>query len=56
MGMLCRLTNIRYVCYNNEYQVVEFVSKVVNPIIIVTFVVMYWVVGLMLYHTPAFQQ
>ena len=35
-------------------QVVEFVAKVVNPIIIVAFVVIYWVVGLILYHNPSY--
>ena len=33
---------------------VEFVAKVVNPIIIVAFVVIYWVVGLILYHNPSY--
>ena len=35
-------------------QVVEFIAKVVNPIIIVAFVVIYWVVGLILYHNPSY--
>ena len=56
MGMLLRLTYIiRYVKTINP-QVVEFVTKVVNPIIIVTFVVMYWVIGIILHHNPTFQQ
>ena len=32
---------------------VEFTAKVINPIIIVTFVIIYWVVGLILYYNPA---
>ena len=55
MGMLLRLTYIRYVITITP-QVVEFVTKVVNPIIIVTFVVMYWVIGIILHHNPTFQQ
>jgi len=37
-----------------KLEVVEFIAKVVNPIIIVAFVVIYWVVGLIFYHYPTY--
>ena len=35
-------------------QIVEFIANVVNPIIILLFVVVYWVVGLYQYSNPTF--
>ena len=40
--------------FEDRAQVVEFIAKVVNPIIIVAFVVIYWVVGLIFYHYPTY--
>ena len=35
-------------------QIVEFIANVVNPIIILLFVVVYWVVGLYQYSNPTY--
>ena len=47
-------SNIRNGSCHTCSQVVEFVAKVVNPLIIVAFVVIYWVVGLIFYHNPSY--
>ena len=36
------------------FQILEFIAKVVNPLVIATFVVVYWVVGLIQYRYPSF--
>jgi len=42
------------VSQEKKLEILEFIAKVVNPLVIATFVVVYWVVGLIQYRYPNF--
>ena len=54
IGRTKLLNSIIEVKQSLPFQIVDFLAKVVNPIIIVAFVVIYWVVGLVQYTNPSF--